>query len=85
MTVLAKETRDLWLWLLHRGGKWTAQEVAQHFGGDSKELFRRLHAMKRRHLVQQFPPDAGSRFNRYGITGTCLVPVGMAVAEVQAC
>lgn len=85
MTAILDDTRELWLWLLHRGGKWTAQEVARTHGGDSQQIFRRLHAMHRRQLVEQFPPEAGSRFKRYGVTGTCLVPVGMAVAEVQAC
>jgi hypothetical protein len=85
MSAMLDETRKVWLWLLHRGGKWTAQELARHYGGDSMELFKRLHRMHRLKLVEQYPPAQGCRFKRYGVSGTCLVPTGMAVGEVQAC
>lgn len=81
---ISNENRKLWLWLCTRGGKWTAQEIAQHFGGDSQALFRALHGMHRRELVAQFPPAEGQYRKRYGVTGTCLVPYGVSVAETQA-
>lgn len=84
MSTLNPEARKLWLWLLHRGGKWTSQELAKAYGGDSLELFRLLHRMHRNELVDQFPPDKGQRCKRYGVTGTCYVPQRMFVAEVQA-
>lgn len=84
MTAALDETHRVWLFLLHRGGKWTAKEVTQRVGGDSQQIFRRLHAMHRRNLVEQFDPAPGSRFKRYGVTGTCLIPLGLAVGQVQA-
>lgn len=84
MTAVLDETHRLWLWLLHTGGAWTAQELARRIGGDSQQIFRRLHAMQRRRLLQQFAPAPGSRFKRYGVTGTCLIPIGLAVGQVQA-
>ncbi len=83
MTAMLDETRELWLWLHQRGGKWTARQIAQHKGGDSQQIFRRLNAMCERQLVAKYPPESGDRYLRYAVTGTCLVPVGMCVAEVQ--
>jgi hypothetical protein len=82
---LTPPKRRIWLWLCTEGGKWTARELAQRIGGDSQEIFRALHGMHVRNLVEQFEPDAGGRYKRYGVTGTCLVPIGLTVAEVQAC
>lgn len=81
---ISDKNRRLWIWLCSQGGKWTAQELARRYGGDSQELFRSLHAMSRRQLVAQFPPEEGNRFKRYGVTGTCLIPFGVSVAETQA-
>lgn len=81
---ISDKNRALWLWLCSRGGYWTAQEVAQHYGGDSVDIFRSLHSMHRRDLVAQFPPEEGGKRKRYGVTGTCLIPYGVCVAEAQA-
>lgn len=84
MTAILDETQQLWIWLLHTGGKWTAQEVAQRCGGDGQRVFRRLHGMHRRKLVEQFPPAEGCHRKRYAVTGTCLIPLGLCVGQVQA-
>jgi hypothetical protein len=81
---ISDKNRALWVWLCMNGGKWTAQELAKHYGGDSQELFRSLHAMARRQLIAQFPPEAGQHRKRYAVTGTCLIPYGVSVAETQA-
>lgn len=81
---ISNENQKLWVWLCTRGGKWTAQELAHNLGGDSQRIFRQLHGMSRRQLVAQFDPEQGSRYKRYGVTGTCLVPYGVSVAETQA-
>lgn len=81
---ISDHNRELWLWLCTKGGKWTAQEVAQHFGGESQEIFRSLHGMHRRQLIAQFPPEQGQIRKRYAVTGTCLIPFGVSVAETQA-
>lgn len=81
---ISDKNRKLWLWLCTEGGKWTALELAKRYGGDSKDIFRSLHAMSRRDLVAQFPPEDGQIRKRYGVTGTCLVPFGVSVAETQA-
>jgi hypothetical protein len=84
MSALNPEARKLWLWLLHRGGTWTSQEIAVLYGGDSLEIFKLLHRMHRLELVDQFEPAKNSRYKRYGVTGTCYVPKSLCVAEVQA-
>jgi DNA-binding MarR family transcriptional regulator len=81
---LSAENRRIWLWLCAKGGKWTARELAQRIGGDSQAIFRCLHAMARRQLIAQYPPEDGSRYKRYAVTDTCLVPLGLSVAEVRA-
>ncbi len=81
---ISDTNRNLWIWLCTRGGKWTASELAIHYGGDSQQLFRSLHAMSRRQLIAKFPPEPGTHRNRYGVTGTCLIPFGVCVAETQA-
>lgn len=80
---LSDENRRIWLWLCTQGGKWTAREVSQRIGVDSQKVFRAVHAMARRELIAQYPPAEGSRYKRYAVTGTCLVPMGLSVAEVQ--
>lgn len=78
-------TRTIWLWLLNEGGFWTAAEIARKTEKEVDEVFNCLTAMSRsdRNLVkkQQSPH---SRRLVYGVDGTCLVPCGLALAEVQA-
>lgn len=81
---ISDKNREIWLWLCTRGGKWTAQEIAVRIGGDSKDIFRSLHGMHRRELIAQFPPEDGAHRKRYAVTGTCLIPYGVSVAECQA-
>jgi hypothetical protein len=81
---ISEPNRKLWLWLCDQGGTWTVQEILQRYGGDSGKVFRALHGMHRRELVAQFPPLPGQFRKRYGVTGTCLVPYGVSVAEAQA-
>ena len=80
---LTDESKDIWLWLFHAGGAWTAYEVARQLRRDADEVFWRLSGMARRGLIVKLAPAIGSRRLRYAVTGTCLVPNGMCVAEVQ--
>ena len=77
-----KPTRDVWLWLMQSGGRYTAHEVAQHFGWDYNYAIQRLFTMHAGNLIEKFPPESGRR-QRYGVTGLCNVPQGLRVAEVQ--
>lgn len=81
---ISQKNLRVWLWLCSQGGLWTAQELAVRLGGDSQDVFRSLHAMSRRQLIAKYPPEDGSRYHRYGVTGTCLIPYGVSVAEAQA-
>lgn len=80
---LSGTSRTLWLWLRARGGHWTVQEVAARTGLDSQEVFRSLHAMSRRRLVEQVAPEPGQLRKRYGVTDDCLVPLGITVREAS--
>lgn len=81
---LSDANKFLWIWLLQHHGFWTCQEIAQRTGYASINIFRALHGMHCRKLVEQCEPAKGERWKRYGVTGTCLVPLGLSVAEVQA-
>jgi hypothetical protein len=81
---LADPNRQLWLWLLQKGGAWTAHDIAQQLGLQASDVFWQLSGMARRGLLEKLAPEAGSRRLRYAVTGTCQVPAGLCVAEVQA-
>jgi hypothetical protein len=85
MSTTSDLTRAIWLWLLQNGGRWTAAEVAEALRKESMPVFDALANMSRRRLVQDYEPVEGERRKRYGVTGTCCVPQGMCVAEVQIC
>lgn len=79
---LSEFNRKIWLWLFNNGGYWTAEEVARRVGEDPYQVFKSLHAMARRGLVVKHKSQFHKRLS-YGIDGTCFVPKGMRIAEVQ--
>ena len=81
---LQEPNKELWLWMLNEGGRYTAAEVAKKQEIGVELAMQRLFSMQRRRLIDKFPPAPGSRRQRYGITGMCEVPCGMTIAEVQA-
>lgn len=84
MLDLANPNRELWLWMFSDGGAWTAYDLARQLGReDITAVFDQLSGMARRGLVEKMKPTPDSRRLRYAVTGTCLVPHGMHVAEVQ--
>lgn len=80
---LSEANRTLWLWLHERGGYWTCEEIARRTGYASINIFRALHDMARRHLIEQVDPSPGERRKRYGVSGDCLVPLGIKVGEME--
>lgn len=84
MALQAEENRDFWLWLFNEGGRYTANEIAAKHGWTVDKALERLFSMSSRGQIHKFPPEPGDRRQRYGVTGTCRVPTGMTVAEVQA-
>lgn len=84
MTRLQEPNRKAWLWLLNEGGRHTAAEVAQSQDWHVDHAMAQLFSMHRHKLIEKFPPAQGSRRQRYGVTGTCEVPCGITIAEVQA-
>lgn len=76
-------TKEIWCLLVANEQPRTAAEVARAVNLDVKTAFNRLSAMRRRNQVRAFQPS-GSRWLRYGVTGECIVPTGVAVAEVVA-
>lgn len=75
-------TKEVWLYLLNEGGYWTARQLATNLKVDIDKILDALHGMERRNLVKK-QHGIESRRLIYGIDGTCLVPCGLAVAEVQ--
>jgi hypothetical protein len=80
---LREPNRSLWLWLFNDGGAWTAHDLARQLGQEVERTFNQLSCMERRGILAKLPPSEGSRRLRYVVTGTCLVPHGLHVAEVQ--
>lgn len=77
---LSDLNREMWLWLFNEGGYWTASDIAHRTGHDALLIFRGLGAMHRRGLLAS---KKEGRWKAYGVTGTCFVPKGMRIAEVQ--
>lgn len=80
---LGEANKLLWLWLHQRGGYWTAEQIAIRTGYSSQNIFRALHDMSRRRLIEQVDAAPGEHRKRYGVTDTCLVPLGLTVEEVM--
>jgi hypothetical protein len=77
------ENKELWLWLLNDAGAWTVMDLAMHLRRDPDRLFAQLSGMVNNGHLEKFPPSEGSRRLRYGVTGTCRIPLGLHVGEVQ--
>ena len=75
-------TKSIWLWLLQEGGYWTANEIAAQNKLKVDDVFEVLSRMAVRNLIKK-RKSANCRRLVYGVDGTCMVPCGMAVAEVQ--
>lgn len=84
MVKLQEANRKLWLWLMYDGGAWTNADLAAHLKRDAETLRQDLYVMAERSLIEKLPPLPGQRNLRYAVTGTCLVPYGLHLAEVQA-
>lgn len=80
---LSDFNKQVWLWLLNNGGYWTSDEIARRSGLEPERVFRSLHAMARRQLIAKNKSQFHSKIS-YGVDGTCFVPKGMRMAEVQA-
>lgn len=76
-------TRSIWLWLLNEGGYWTANEIARRTDNTVDDVFDCLVGMARRGLIKK-EKSAQHRWLVYGVDGTCLVPCGLSLGEVQA-
>lgn len=80
MAHLRTDNRALWLWLFNDGGAWTADDLVRERGRGAALA---AADMAQRGLLEKLEPIAGSARLRYAVTGTCLVPQGLHVAEVQ--
>ncbi|WP_294767185.1 hypothetical protein [uncultured Rhodoferax sp.] len=76
-------TREIWLWLLNEGGYWTASEIARRTDNKVEDVFNCLSGMERRDLIKKRKGEKTHRLV-YGVDGTCLVPCGLSLGEVQA-
>ena len=79
---ISEFNRSVWLWLFSSGGYWTAAEIARANDITIEKACDALWGMERRGLVKKQKSD-NSRRLAYGVDGTCLVPCGMKLAEVQ--
>lgn len=96
MSAPSPVTLGIWHLLLQQGGWWTAPELAAQTHGvdaadlsdhDTAAMRMRLRWMRRLGLIAQRPRRRGEAKNspaQYGVIGTCKVPAGVTVAEVQA-
>jgi hypothetical protein len=84
MPRMADENRELWLWLLADAGAWTVADLSIARGMPVERVFSQVSGMAAKGHLEKLAPLSGSRRLRYAVTGTCRVPLGMHVAEVQA-
>lgn len=83
MPFMTKDTRDLWLWLLNDGRAWSVADLARQRNLDPERTFVQLNRMAVNGHLQRMKLAKGGRYLRYAVTGTCKVPIGMSLAEVQ--
>lgn len=84
MSLLNADDKDIWQFLHRDGGAWSADDLAKQHKRDRGELFGTLDRMSRRNLLEKLAPVPGCRRVRFAVTGTCYVPGGVRIAEVQA-
>jgi len=80
---ISESNRAIWMWLFTKGGYWTAAEIARAMDKDIDRTCESLWGMERRNLIKKQKAETSRRL-AYGVDGTCLVPCGMYLAEVQA-
>ena len=82
MPNLSEKNREIWEYLFHDGRELTAAEISKRLDRPTEDVFWSLNGMARRCLVMSTRRSTDRRL-RYSVNGTCLVPQGMRVAEVQ--
>lgn len=82
MKTLVPKNREIWELLFRTGEQLTASEVAARVGVDSMVAFWGLQNMARRSLIK-VKPNPSTRWLNYCVDGTCMIPRGMSIAEVQ--
>lgn len=83
MPRMSDENKQLWLWLLNDAGAWTVMDLAMRLKRDPDRTFWQLSGMVSNKHIEKLRPIQGSRRLRYAVTGTCRIPLGLHVAEVQ--
>ena len=81
--LMQQTNRNLWLMLFNEGGRYTAAELADRLSVHTDYMVEQLNSLHRARLIEKFQPEVGQRRLRYGITGSCSIPRGMTLAEVQ--
>jgi hypothetical protein len=74
--------RLIWQWLFDNGGFWTKAEIAIQMGLRQKEVSDAIDKMVRGRTVAK-QRTVGTHLASYGVDGTCLVPKGLRLGEVQ--
>lgn len=81
---ISDENRLLWLWLRRNAGHRPSEAIAEEVGLPPLAVFRALHAMQRRGLIEQLPPQERGGRMQYGVSDACLVPLGLTVGEASS-
>ena len=83
MTAIDVRNREIWNVLFAEDCKLTVCEIADRIDQSSEVVFRDLCAMVRCNFVNVYSNPKDRRLS-YSIDGTCLMPKGLRLAEVQA-
>ena len=78
-----EQTKAIWLWLLHEGGYWTAAEIASMMERSPADIYGCITRLETRGHIKKLKTENCKKL-AYGIDGTCNIPLGLCVAEVQA-
>jgi hypothetical protein len=77
--------KDVWICLFEDGGRWTPDDILEHFGEKYPTLTRPMVGVILRNMVdrcrslERFKQDGRVRF---GVTLNCATPVGVKLAEL---
>jgi hypothetical protein len=71
---------QIWLLMLHEGGRWASGEIAKTLGMKPPAVYMALNAMTTRGFAVRFDSPNGFR---YGVSAACGVPQGMKLEDLR--
>lgn len=74
--------RAIWMHVCREGGKWTAQEIAQHLGQPRQKVSLTMHRMATH--MGSLRRYSTNRPTKFGVTSACKVPQGVSLDDLAS-